>query len=227
MMRATLESTTDGILVTDGARQRSPASTRSSWRCGGCPARSWTPADHRRLLEVNSRQFEDPAAVPRQGRRDLRVVAAGKLRPAGARRREGVRAVLEDPVRRRAERRPRLELSRHHRRASGHAKRPTRFLADASATLAELTDYESTLQRVASLAVPAFADWCAVDMREADGSIRRLAVTHADPSKVRAGPRAVPPLSAPALGRLRGGQGAAHRRAGVDGDDPRRSSWPA
>jgi PAS domain S-box-containing protein len=59
-----------------------------------------------------------------------------------------------------------------------------RFLADASATLAELTDYESTLQRVVSLAVPRFADWCAVDMQQADGSVRRLAVTHTNSAKV-------------------------------------------
>jgi PAS domain S-box-containing protein len=61
----------------------------------------------------------------------------------------------------------------------------TRFLADASATLAQLTDFASTLQRVASLAVPSFADWCTVDMLEVDGSIGRLAVTHTDPSKVQ------------------------------------------
>ena len=65
-----------------------------------------------------------------------------------------------------------------------HAEQTSRFLADASATLAELADYESMLQRVASLAVPAFADWCAVDMLEPNGSIRRLAVTHTDPVKL-------------------------------------------
>jgi PAS domain S-box-containing protein len=64
------------------------------------------------------------------------------------------------------------------------AEEATRFLADASAALAELTDHESTLQKVAALAVPFFADWCAVDVREADGSVRRLAVTHTDPAKV-------------------------------------------
>ena len=42
----------------------------------------------------------------------------------------------------------------------------------------------STLQKVAGLAVPHFADWCAVDMVEADGALRRLAVAHVDPSKV-------------------------------------------
>jgi PAS domain S-box-containing protein len=64
------------------------------------------------------------------------------------------------------------------------SEQTARFLANASATLAELADYESTLQKVASLAVPFFADWCAVDMHDANGSVRRLAVTHVEPAKV-------------------------------------------
>ncbi|HET6883624.1 MAG TPA: ATP-binding protein [Pirellulales bacterium] len=59
-----------------------------------------------------------------------------------------------------------------------------RFLAGASAALAGLVDYESTLENVARLAVPSFADWCAVDMLDADGTLRRLAVAHVDPAKV-------------------------------------------
>jgi PAS domain S-box-containing protein len=59
-----------------------------------------------------------------------------------------------------------------------------RFLADASATLAGLVDYESTLQKVARLAVPTFADWCAVDMLDDKGALRRVAVAHVDPSRV-------------------------------------------
>jgi PAS domain S-box-containing protein len=59
-----------------------------------------------------------------------------------------------------------------------------RFLADASVTLASLVDYQSTLQKIAGLAVPQFADWCAVDIVESDGSLRRLAVVHVDPAKV-------------------------------------------
>jgi PAS domain S-box-containing protein len=65
------------------------------------------------------------------------------------------------------------------------AEQTTRFLADASAALAELTDYKSTLQKVAALAVPFFADWCAVDVLDADGTPQRLAVTHTDPAKVQ------------------------------------------
>ena len=64
------------------------------------------------------------------------------------------------------------------------AEHTTRFLGDASAALATLTDHESTLQKVASLAVPYFADWCAVDMQDAEGVVRRLAVAHVDPEKV-------------------------------------------
>ncbi|WP_206107705.1 PAS domain S-box protein [Paludisphaera rhizosphaerae] len=51
-----------------------------------------------------------------------------------------------------------------------------RFLADAGASIAELVDYESTLQRIARLAVGGFADWCAVDLVEEDGRLRRLAL---------------------------------------------------
>jgi PAS domain S-box-containing protein len=67
-----------------------------------------------------------------------------------------------------------------------HAERTARFLAEASGALAQISDLESTLQRIAGLAVPFFADWCAVDMLDADGSVRRLAVTHVDPSKTEA-----------------------------------------
>ncbi len=65
------------------------------------------------------------------------------------------------------------------------AEQATRFLADASAALAELTDSRSTLQKLAELAVPLFADWCAVDVLEADGSIHRLALTHGDAAQHR------------------------------------------
>ncbi|MDB5838425.1 MAG: putative histidine kinase, hybrid [Herminiimonas sp.] len=60
-----------------------------------------------------------------------------------------------------------------------------RFLAEASAELAGLIDYQSTLDKVARLAVPAFADWCAVDILEQDGTLNRVAVAHVDPEKVR------------------------------------------
>ena len=58
------------------------------------------------------------------------------------------------------------------------------FLAEASTTLASSLDVETTLTNVAHLVVPQFADWCAVDVLDEDGGIRRLAVAHRDPDKL-------------------------------------------
>jgi len=60
-----------------------------------------------------------------------------------------------------------------------------RFVAEASELLASSLDYETTLANLAALAVPRFADWCAIDMVGGDGSIQRLTVAHVDPEKVR------------------------------------------
>ncbi len=59
-----------------------------------------------------------------------------------------------------------------------------RFLAEASAVLASSLDYQATLQGLANIAVPTLADWAAVDMVEADGSLSRAAAAHVDASKV-------------------------------------------
>ena len=59
------------------------------------------------------------------------------------------------------------------------------FVAQASELLASSLDYEEILANVAALAVPRFADWCSIDMVDADESIRRLTVAHVDPAKVR------------------------------------------
>jgi PAS domain S-box-containing protein len=62
-------------------------------------------------------------------------------------------------------------------------QRDLKFLAEASAELASLSDYQTTLEKLAHLAVPHFADWCAVDMLTDGGSLQRVAVAHADPAK--------------------------------------------
>jgi len=61
-----------------------------------------------------------------------------------------------------------------------------RFLAEVGAVLAASLDHEDTLAGLARLAVPEVADWCFVDMVGPDGGLRRLAVSHGDPSKVEA-----------------------------------------
>ena len=77
-------------------------------------------------------------------------------------------------------------LSEDRKRAeeerAGSAQR-WQFLANASTALGSSLDVDQVLRTIARLSVPALADWCTVDMLEPDGSVRRVAVTHADPTK--------------------------------------------
>jgi len=59
-----------------------------------------------------------------------------------------------------------------------------RFLAQATKELVSSLDYQATLSRIARMAVPQLADWCAVDIFEPDGSLKLLAIAHTESSKV-------------------------------------------
>ena len=65
-----------------------------------------------------------------------------------------------------------------------HTELDLQFLARASAELAGVADYQTTLDRIARLAVPHFADWCAIDLLQPDGRLHRLAAAHVDAGKV-------------------------------------------
>ena len=73
---------------------------------------------------------------------------------------------------------------RRMREDAERANRQAAFLAEASTTLASSLDYEATLQAVANLVVPEFADWCAVDVVDDNGRLHRVAVAHADPERI-------------------------------------------
>jgi signal transduction histidine kinase len=54
------------------------------------------------------------------------------------------------------------------------------FLAGAGKTLSSSLDYEATLHNLAQLAVPAIADWCIVDLKEAN-ELKRVVVARTAP----------------------------------------------
>jgi predicted ATPase/signal transduction histidine kinase len=62
------------------------------------------------------------------------------------------------------------------------ARLEARFVAEVSKTLAESLDYETTMAKVARLAVPAVADWCTVYLTE-EGHLKRVGAAHFDPAK--------------------------------------------
>ena len=59
-----------------------------------------------------------------------------------------------------------------------------RFLAEAGQALASSLEYEDTLQRVAQLAVPQLADWCAIELPDERGRLQQVALAHVDPARV-------------------------------------------
>lgn len=90
---------------------------------------------------------------------------------------ESKRVELERAELLRLEQEARLQTERAERRAS--------FLAEAQAVLSSSLDFELTLRNLAELSVPQVADWCAIDIVRADGSLERLTLVHVDPGKQR------------------------------------------
>jgi signal transduction histidine kinase/ActR/RegA family two-component response regulator len=75
------------------------------------------------------------------------------------------------------------ELQQVSRERAELSNRQAAFLSQASAALGGSLDYQATLRTVAELAVPRIADWCAVDIVDDDGRVKRLAAAHIDPSR--------------------------------------------
>ncbi|MBD5656067.1 MAG: response regulator, partial [Candidatus Eremiobacteraeota bacterium] len=59
-------------------------------------------------------------------------------------------------------------------------------VVDATDRLSNSLDAQESLQTLCELIAPRFADWMAVNLIEADGRIRNVALVHADPSKADA-----------------------------------------
>lgn len=59
------------------------------------------------------------------------------------------------------------------------------LLSEASRVLSSTLDYEKTLETVARLAVGDLADWCTVDLVQADGTVRQAIVAHVDEKKIK------------------------------------------
>jgi PAS domain S-box-containing protein len=66
--------------------------------------------------------------------------------------------------------------------AENNQKRAT-LLAEASRVLSASFDYQTTLAALVRLAVPSLADYCALDIVEADDRFERIGEAHVDPAK--------------------------------------------
>ena len=99
-----------------------------------------------------------------------------------------------------------------------------RFLADAGQALASSLDYEETLQRVAQLAVPALADWCAIELPDERGRLEQVALAHVEPAAGRARRASCASATRPTPTRRRARRGDALGRAAAVHRHPRRAA---
>lgn len=79
------------------------------------------------------------------------------------------------------------DITEHKRReeALRASEERIRFTAEVSKVLSSSLDYETTLNNLARLIVPRFADWFVVDMLDQQGSIEAITLVHTDPAKVQ------------------------------------------
>jgi len=95
-----------------------------------------------------------------------------------------------------AEREHLLAAERAAREAAEQARRRLELLASAGTVLSRSLQPHATLEAIASIVVPAVADWCRVDLVDADGQLRRALTHHSDPDKSRWGADMVQQLRA-------------------------------
>jgi PAS domain S-box-containing protein len=87
-------------------------------------------------------------------------------------------------ARRRADEQSRaLEREQAARAEAEKSQQRTALLAEASRVLSASFDYHTTLAALVRLTVPALADYCALDILEGEDSFERIGEAHADPMK--------------------------------------------
>ena len=94
-------------------------------------------------------------------------------------------AAVRDITDRKALQKQEHELIREQeaRAAAENSEHRAEFLAEASRVLASSFDYQTTIAHLARLAVPALADYCAVDVIEGERGFIRLGFAHSDPKR--------------------------------------------
>jgi serine phosphatase RsbU (regulator of sigma subunit) len=76
-----------------------------------------------------------------------------------------------------------LQSERAARERAERAERQAAYIAEVGEILASSMDYEENLARVVRVSVRAKSEWCVANLLTREGSIRRLAAAHTDPSR--------------------------------------------
>ncbi|HMI54627.1 MAG TPA: ATP-binding protein, partial [Gemmatimonadaceae bacterium] len=200
LLRATLESTADGILVVDldGRILSFNQKMADMW---GIPAEILASGDDQRAINAaldKLRYPEDFMSKVTQLYRHPEETSYDVLELKDGRtfeRYSQPQRIGEVPVgrvwsfrdvtaRKRAEEQAHaLTLEQAARAEAENSEKRAALLAEASRVLSASFDYQTTLAALVRLAVPALADYCAVDIVEAEDKFERIGEAHVDPAK--------------------------------------------
>jgi PAS domain S-box-containing protein len=197
-----LGSAMDAIISVDQSR-RVVLFNRAAERMFGCVAEAvigypidrFVSQEVERLLGPREPAPAVPAPAPHHARRPATLVAfradgsefpvEAAISQVQARGERLWTLILRDITERKRAEDERAELLAREQAARATAESEalrSSFLAEASRLLASSLDY-GTLGALARLAAGTVADWCVIDLVELDGTLRRVAVAHADPSR--------------------------------------------
>jgi PAS domain S-box-containing protein len=200
LLRATLESTADGILVVDlnGKILSFNQKVADMW---GIPPEVFASGDDQRAINMALEKLVNPDDFvakmmelyrhPQESSYDVLELKDGRTFerysqpqliddvPVGR-----VWSFRDVTSRRRAEEQE-IELVQEQaaRAEAENSQKRASLLAEASRVLSASFDYQTTLAALVRLAVPALADYCALDIVEAEDTFERIGEAHIDPEK--------------------------------------------
>jgi PAS domain S-box-containing protein len=200
LLRATLESTADGILVVDLAGKILSFNQKMSdmW---GIPADVFASGDDERAINAALAKLSHPEdfmakVVELYSNPDLASYDVLELKDGRIFERYSQPQRIDDvaigrvwsfrdvTARRRAEEQGRaLEREQAARAEAENSQKRAALLAEASRVLSTSFDYQTTLAALVRLAVPTLADYCALDILEGENEFKRIGEAHVDPTK--------------------------------------------
>jgi len=200
LLRATLESTADGILVVDVNGKILSFNQKMADMWGVAPEVFASGDDEAAINAAVSQlahpedfmaKVQDLYSHPEVASYDVLDLKDGRTfeRYSQPQRIDNVAvgrvwSFRDVTARRRAEEQGRaLEREQVARAEAENLQRRTALLAEASRVLSSSFDYQTTLAALVRLAVPTLADYCALDMLVGEDSFERIGEAHVDPTK--------------------------------------------